>query len=588
MKLFKKILSITMFSFCLINLFACTQITPPIDVEDETTCKHEYVEHYGITDCLKEKGIISYYTCSKCTAIFDTDKKYAGEDLVINFKEMKKSNTLLFVIGHSIDIKYNEKTYDTAIELFHKLQASLKEGVKEYTAIDEEYTQMMDIYYDMCNSYVYTNMAGDMYNKEEYFTLSEEILEKTTLVENEFWQLDLDFYHSKYKNDYYSDMTNEEIEEYVAGIDIEKIAKSNALQVELKKITNAYSTDEEADLAKYFNDYKKVANELAENEGYTTYLAYAYKETYGRDYDESNVLELREYIKDYIVPLYNKYEAQFINYQENGNPTYYNAFVDYYLSSLVKEFNNLTKYAELIGGQYLESFNNLWESGNFFFSRFANDNATAYQTSTYNPDQGIMFFSPEYQTTSTFVHEFGHLNANVSNTIHSYDLFETQSQANELLYSVFLQNNKILASAAAKMYQCYSVYSMLSSVVFSYLTGYVETKAYESANEFTVQELQKIWDDECTYLGVTDAIGNNYWSYGIINAPGYYISYSTSAVASLEVFAFAKSDFSNGIEIYKNIYSYPEEIETFTGVLEHAGLYSVFTKECYQFLAEKL
>ena len=100
------------------------------------------------------------------------------------------------------------------------------------------------------------------------------------------------------------------------------------------------------------------------------------------------------------------------------------------------------------------------------------------------------------------------------------------------------------------------------------------------------------WNEICQGINATDkkALGN--LDMILTSYQGYYISYATSAVAALEVYATAYDELKetgkmdNAIAIYKEIYKkHDEENDTFESVLVDAGLYGVFDENAYKLIA---
>ena len=74
----------------------------------------------------------------------------------------------------------------------------------------------------------------------------------------------------------------------------------------------------------------------------------------------------------------------------------------------------------------------------------------------------------------------------------------------------------------------------------------------------------------------------------LLNYQGYYISYATSAIASLEVYAYACEDWDKAVTAYKFLYSPHEATDTFTSVLEKAGLKSIFDEDAFKMIADAI
>ncbi|MBO4380775.1 MAG: hypothetical protein J5815_01325, partial [Clostridia bacterium] len=126
------------------------------------------------------------------------------------------------------------------------------------------------------------------------------------------------------------------------------------------------------------------------------------------------------------------------------------------------------------------------------------------------------------------------------------------------------------------------------------------------ADGISADEYDDLFLDVLTTYGLDNILNSAYWRYVVIESPCYYISYSTAALASLQLYAMAMEDLAENHNLdatrakyYKLItftdndnYAHTDFVGDrvvdagFAETLEYAGLYSIFEEDCYQFLSD--
>ena len=66
-----------------------------------------------------------------------------------------------------------------------------------------------------------------------------------------------------------------------------------------------------------------------------------------------------------------------------------------------------------------------------------------------------------------------------------------------------------------------------------------------------------------------------------ISYPAYYLSYGTSAMASLSLYNMSQEDYDVALEAYRILVEEADENKNFTGTLEKAGIDSIFEEAAY-------
>ena len=250
---------------------------------------------------------------------------------------------------------------------------------------------------------------------------------------------------------------------------------------------------------------------------------------------------------------------------------------------------------------FSDEFNKLMADGNMFRGKYDG----AFVTNIYSAKLPVAYFGKGYDNPFTIVHEFGHFmneiySADVSEEdpefTQSYDLLEMHSQGNELLYLCYLEENAELSKVAYKLIQTHSLVNMLYAVMAGmtidafeqavYLDTYDGAYADEIMADGTItyDEYNDLYTSICIDFGVEKAI-DGYWEYGMtITSPCYYVSYSVSALAVLQVYEIAQTDgFNAARDAYLKLFTYVDENPEMTmdEVLEYAGMLSYTDEQLY-------
>ena len=404
------------------------------------------------------------------------------------------------------------------------------------------------------------------------------------------------YLESPYSEELFGDWSEESIQELL-DFDpktSELIKEVEALQVEFDNLSN--SEFKEGSVALYKQIIAKN-NELARYYGYDNYYDYATERVYGRDYSAEDLDLYRQYVIEYIVPTFDN-----IN---NGWRELYN-FGDYAkgqtISFLTEPFDTLNKnyaigYLESLGDTNMGiAMRDVFDSKNCVFSYNENSHPTAFQVYLPTDETPFCLFGSEGQTSNTIVHEIGHYYAAYTNNdIDNYDLCETHSQGNEFLFIKYCEGK--LSSKVYSAVRYYNLFNAYYSIVCAAAIDAFEQRVYslESVENMTSADFDAIMDEVLVEFGKDNAwFASNltdmhdFWRKVAVSNPVYYISYSISSIAALEIFALAEEDYENAILTYSKLVEGIEEEDGFLGALEKAGLGSPFDEETHKHLASML
>ena len=353
---------------------------------------------------------------------------------------------------------------------------------------------------------------------------------------------------------------------------------------------------DEARQAEIYATIVKNNNQIAKLAGYENYYAYATTEVYGRDYTLDDISAFKGYIQKYMLPaldpLYESWYGSFAKmpafYQSSLTRFLYNPFdaLDKnYLELYVNSFDNSTG----------EGFKHMFENKNIVFATANNSHESAYQTYLEDFETPFCLFGIDGQSTTTIVHEMGHYYAALHNPhVSSYDLAETQSQGNEFLFLKYASSQ--LARPVYAVLREYNIYNVVAMSIVCVIIDEFEQRVYslESVEGYTMADFNKIMTEVCEAYGGIGYVNSNitnmntYWQMVCPNSPVYYISYATSSIAALSLFAQADKDEAGARETYRKLIEEIEENDGFKGTLNKIGLASPFVEETFKKIEEDL
>ncbi len=398
--------------------------------------------------------------------------------------------------------------------------------------------------------------------------------------------------------------------------------KADEIQIEFRAIADIANSDEVPIL---YSEYVEVNNKIAQLAGYDNYMEYAYEHIYGRDYTPADVTVMSNFVKTYIVPIFNQISSKNSEVQskklDSNQQSYFDALTNNSIFTTPLTADLVADYFDLLyseAGQagkkeinFAYHANELFKNGNYYTGAYKG----AFSYFIGAQDTAILYFGPgSYSGAFTFVHEFGHYHETVYNpgASISYDLEETHSQGDEMLFLAHLST--LLAQENCQLAYDKVMYDTISSTLVTILiaTAVDEfeqisyTGEYNGTNQTIIKIVADGKVDATEYDILFSALfkdyglagrGYNsaYWRYVTIEAAGYYISYSMSALPSIELFVNGTQDFEAAKQSYFKLFTFTDN-EQFAKVdefgdlvvtagyaetLEYAGLYSPFQEELY-------
>lgn len=498
-------------------------------------------------------------------------------------------------------IKYTYELDKSDKDEFKKLVDECRKVTIEGTdeeAIEAAWELLLEKYYYIATQGTLAYIMSSSDNKDTELSGNYKFASKLQGDAYEMYvQLCVDIYESDspYKDEFFSDWTDADIQSILQySGDINEIRQDND---DILMDYRALSEDE------FYNKtpslYKRMIknnNAIATHYGYNNYYEYAYPNVYSRDYNPENIVNMRKYVAKYLAPLaddlVNKYldAHDKLSSQDSVTLTAINDLK--YSDAKMGDKTFLDLYIESLSESTQAGLKHAFENNNFYFATNKNADKGAFVTKLYSEDCSFAYFGPGYQSTLTVVHELGHYYANLyeGDNSASYDLAETQSQGNEWLMLSFL--GTILESEA--LYDTlvtYQMYSTLATIVVSTMVDEFEYYIYQAGDridEYTDAQIDSVMSSVCNRYGGVSYISSyltdvhSYWRYVVLEQPVYYISYATSAIAALNIYALAQTDYEAAKEAYRKLIEEVDYEKGFAGNLAAVGIADPFEESTYK------
>ena len=234
-----------------------------------------------------------------------------------------------------------------------------------------------------------------------------------------------------------------------------------------------------------------------------------------------------------------------------------------------------------------EQLRTLFETENHVLTSSQNADAGAFTTYLYEYDQPFCYFGPGYHNGYSILHEMGHyFSCFYSENDLQMDLAETQSQANEWLFTAFLDHydqNGLLSQTVFY----YQLHSSLQTIVMASIIDEFEQSVYLNPPAST-EEFEQRMDWVCEGYGGTKTVQTlfadpqRYWRAVVLDNPCYYISYAFSMLVSTNFYGAALEDVSSAYQTYLSLVEAQLEDGTYCAWLQEQGIPTPFEDQLYQ------
>ncbi len=351
-----------------------------------------------------------------------------------------------------------------------------------------------------------------------------------------------------------------------------------------------------------------IRTQIAKSYGYDNYAEYAYEESYDRDYSISDLDAYRQDIKDYLIPAQDQLTLQlFLYYSDQLQDAFKEPM------SVQESLDIMYKYLPEISNDMLVSLDYMVDHD--LYDLEVNDKKAPGGYTTQISGQ---YFAPfmyncadgTYSDMRTVIHEFGHYNELYYMDHDSWyygstdlDIAEIHSQGLELL---FMDYSDEIFGDYGEVMNLYTVYNLTYAAVEGAKEDYFQYLVYTNADGLTLDKVNELYYDCVMEYGgqygslLSDSISlanagylDKNVSYDWVNiphtfqSPMYYISYSVSVAAVLELFDRILDDRDAGIDMYLSLVD-AEFQEPFQDTLATVGLNNPITNPRFDVYASDL
>lgn len=386
----------------------------------------------------------------------------------------------------------------------------------------------------------------------------------------------------------FEDWTEEDIAHLLAYTEeVSQLQKRNSeIIVEYRDLPEGTKN---RDMIPLYSELVRNNNRIAEIYGYANYYEYAYKNVYERDYDGESVKKMRSYIAKYLAPVCDDALTAF---QE----TFYSmGGVDQGIVSGLLYYNYETRpknYVDLYLKSLPESISadmqSMFTENRVFFAKSDNAYSGAFTTEFF--DEPFCYFSKDYNSMGTIIHELGHFYAAKHMELNDIpmDLAETHSQGNEWLFMTFLEDQ--LKEEHYQSMLEYKLYEAIAMILVCAMVDEFEEKVYThpNAGHLTAAEYDQLMVEVAQAYGGINYISTNvadmqsYWRIVAMESPVYYISYAVSSVAALNLFTMSQKNMDKALNVYRQLCEEADEDKGFLWNIKNAGLAGPFADSVYK------
>ena len=326
----------------------------------------------------------------------------------------------------------------------------------------------------------------------------------------------------------------------------------------------------------------KVLKEQAETRGYSNYAEWAYEELYNRDYTTEDSKRLYAYVKKYFVPMQPALLNCFYALAASCYDTIFGGYVmeDEALVDLVEP------YIAKVDPHLSEAYDYLKRNHTYEMDILDTKMGIGYTTTFFEYGSPFIFNSADgsYYDVETLIHEFGHYNnayhndRNLLTDTTNMDVAEIHSQGLEVLMLEYA--DEIYGKEAADAVRLAVMYNLIAAVTEGCLYDEFQNEVFAYEGEITGEECNRIFRrlaEEYGYTYNNDSDEAYDWVKvsHTFQSPLYYVSYATSALAALDIFAMAQEDREQGVLLYMDLTTYGLDT-SFCELLEKVGLPDIF------------
>lgn len=315
-----------------------------------------------------------------------------------------------------------------------------------------------------------------------------------------------------------------------------------------------------------FLDLVQLRRELAQLEGWDSYPAMMYEQTYGRDYSLQDAQTLCDAVKA-IGP-----EIFSLSQHDTGSGEL--------VFSPEELLATLGEYAGRLDPSLADAWQYMTEHGLCDLANGENRTPGAYTITLSQYDSAYIFatLAGTERDLSTLSHEFGHFVndcsipvPNLLTSVGNYDLMEIHSTGLETLFTAFYEEIFGPNGNAAR----YEVLcGLLEKLVQGCLYDEFQRRIYEQP-DMTLEDLNRLYADLCTQYGQYEPFdADGTWVYipHTFESPLYYLSYAASALGAIQLWDMARTDLDAAADTWLALMDHSAYEEGYMTVLPACGM----------------
>ena len=310
-----------------------------------------------------------------------------------------------------------------------------------------------------------------------------------------------------------------------------------------------------------------IRTEFAKEAGYDNYADYADIEEYNRDYTETEVKRLHKDVKK-IAKTY------FDNYYSSGDT---NSSMPEMTEK--KLLDNLLKYSALVDDMAGASAQQMADEKLIAMGDGAGRQEGAF--TTYICKAGCPFISMSLSGDQDFItlsHEFGHFveynnekQKNLLTDKDNIDLAEIASNGLQGLMTCFYDD---IFKGQAKVAINHTISSLLENVIDGCVEDEFQRAVYQDP-DMDLEALNKLYADTYAQYNTWAENDPGYaWVFISHNfeSPMYYISYTVSALAALQIWNQSNKNFDAAVKTWEKFIAHGTYNQTYLDIVEKCGL----------------
>ncbi len=321
--------------------------------------------------------------------------------------------------------------------------------------------------------------------------------------------------------------------------------------------------------------------EEAISSGYDSFADYAYDAIYWRDYSPEDAQRFCDAVKPIARAYYEDLYYSDISYASDSVQP---------VMSGEELIAALGEYLPRVDESLLEPWNAMTSRGLFDLAPAAAGRFDgAYTTSMIYYHAPFMFasLSGDCLDLTTVTHEFGHYadfwftpQTNVFTQVDDMDLSEIHSNALQALFTAFYGE---IFEEGADVAEFINLSQLLENIFDGCIYDEFQRRVMADPTDLTAEKLNRIHTEVCAEYGMYDLEDRPWdgtWVYISHNfdRPLYYFSYAASAMAALQIWDMAQTDYDAAVSVYMDVLRRGAHDQGYFQVLEECGLL-LFTED---------